>query len=257
MKRLLNKVITITGATKGIGRGIALDLAREGAQIVIGGRSKNEGESLVTEIQKEYGLEALFVQGDVKEEAYCNELIKKTVENFGRIDGLVNNAGIFPEVDFFECDSTLFDQVYAVNVRGAFMCSKFAAIKMVAQGGGSIVQIGSTHAFGASPHYSIYGTSKGELFSLSSYLAKNLAKRHIRSNWITVGWVLTPGELERITAKGHDLAWLEDIANQMIPLGGMQSCEDISYGVIYLLSDESRHVTDTDIKITGGFVPGH
>lgn len=257
MNRLLNKVVAITGATKGIGRGIALDLAAEGALVTIGGRDEHDGLSLVNEIWERFSRKAIFIPGDIKSEDYCKRFIQDTISNFGKLDGLVNNAGIFPEVSFFECDAELFDEVYAINVRGAFLCSKYAAKAMSETGGGSIVHIGSTHAFGASPHYSLYGTSKGALYSLSSFLAQNLASMKIRSNWITVGWVATPGEIERVQMDGHDLDWLNKISGKLIPLGSLQSTKDISYGVIYLLSDEAAQVTNTDIKITGGFVPAH
>ena len=257
MNRLADKVVAITGATKGIGRGIALQLARQGALVAAGGRSENEGRSLVEEIERDIGRPALFVPGDVADEAYCKRLIDETVERFGRIDGLVNNAGIFPDIPFCESDGALFDRVYRVNIRGAFLASQRAAAHMERQGGGSIVMIGSTHAFGASPLYSAYGTSKGAMYSLMQYLAKNLASKRIRANWITVGWVKTEGEIARVLADGHDEAWLEDIAGRMCPLGGLQDVEDTAYAVIYLLSDESRFVTETDIKVTAGFVPGH
>jgi NAD(P)-dependent dehydrogenase (short-subunit alcohol dehydrogenase family) len=197
------------------------------------------------------------VAGDVAEEAYCKRLVDEAMRAFGRVDGLVNNAGIFPDIPFYESDGALFDRVYGVNVRGAFLTSKYAAQRMEEGGGGSIVMIGSTHAFGASPHYSVYGTSKGAMYSLTQYLAKNLAAKKIRANWITVGWVKTDGEIARIQADGHDEAWLDDIANRMCPLGGLQGVEDIAFAAIYLLSDEARFITETDIKVTGGFVPGH
>lgn len=257
MNRLKDKVVIVTGATKGIGRGIALELAREGALVVAGGRSVPEGMSLVKEIRDGFDRPALFVAGDVAEEPYCQRLVDEAARAFGRVDGLVNNAGIFPEIPFYESDAELFDRVYRVNVRGAFLVSKFAAARMEEQGGGSIVMIGSTHAFGASPHYSVYGTSKGAMYSLTQYLAKNLAAKKIRANWITVGWVKTDGEIARIRADGHDEAWLDDIAGRMCPLGGLQGVQDIAYAAIYLLSDESRFVTETDIKVTGGFIPGH
>jgi NAD(P)-dependent dehydrogenase (short-subunit alcohol dehydrogenase family) len=257
LNRLEDKVVIVTGATKGIGRGIALELAREGALVVAGGRSAQEGMSLVQEIRDAYNRPALFVAGDIAEETYCKRLVDEAARAFGRVDGLVNNAGIFPDVPFYESDAALFDRVYQVNVRGAFLASKYAAMRMEEQGAGSIVMIGSTHAFGASPHYSVYGTSKGAMYSLTQYLAKNLAAKKIRANWITVGWVKTDGEIARILADGHDEAWLDDIAGRMCPLGGLQSVQDIAYAAVYLLSDESRFVTETDIRVTGGFVPGH
>lgn len=256
MNRLNGKAVVVTGATKGIGRDIALALAEEGAQVVVGGRSIPEGEACVEEIREKTGLDALFVAGDVAQEDDCRLLVEKTVERFGKIDGLVNNAGIFPQVDFFESDSELFDRVYAVNARGAFLCAKYAAIAM-GDRGGSIVNIGSTHAFGASPQYSVYGSSKGALYSISEYLACNLARKNIRSNWISVGWVSTDGEIERIRQLGHDEAWLDAEAARHIPLGRLQTGKDIAYGVIYLLSDESEQVTNSDIKITGGFRPSY
>ena len=253
--RLKDKAVVITGATKGIGRGVALALAREGALVAAGGRSQSEGDALVREIQELYGQDAIYIQGDIKDEDYCRRIIDETTDRFGRLDGLVNNAGIYPPVPFFETDGELFDEVYAVNARGAFLCSKYAVMQMSRQGGGSIVHIGSTHAFGGASQYSAYGTSKGALFSLCSYIARNHAKDKIRSNWITVGWVMTEGEAERLRREGHDAAGLEEYAAGAIPLGRLQTNDDIAYGVIYLLSDESAAVTETDIKITGGFLP--
>jgi len=240
----------------GIGREIAFGLAREGATPVLGGRSEKEGAAAANAIKAETGIEALYVGGDITDEGYCRELSDRAVARFGKLTGLVNNAGIYPPVDFFECDGNLFDKVYAVNVRGAYLCSKYAAAAM-GDVGGSIVHIGSTHAFGAASDYSVYGTSKGALYSFSAYLARNLARRNIRSNCITVGWVATESELERIAKAGHDLAWLEETGRRDIPLGRLQTGRDITMGAVYLLSDEAAMVTESDIKITGGYVPGY
>jgi len=240
----------------GIGREIALGLAREGAATVLGGRSEKEGEAAAKAIISETGMEALYFGGDITDEAYCRRLSEQAVARFGRLTGLVNNAGIYPPVDFFECDGELFDKIYAVNVRGAYLCTKYAAAAM-GDGGGSIVHIGSTHAFGAASDYSIYGTSKGALYSFNAYLARNLASRRIRSNYITVGWVATESELGRIAKAGHDLEWLEEKGRRDIPLGRLQTGHDIAMGAVYLLSDESAMVTESDIKITGGYTPKH
>ena len=254
--RLKDKVIVLTGATKGIGRGVAAMLLGEGAYLVAAGRSEADGAALIAEAEAKWPGRAVFVRGDICEEAYCETLMGEASSRFGRLDGLVNNAGLFPIVPFDETDSETFDRVYAVNARGAFMCSKFAIRHMAASGGGSIVHIGSTHAFGASPAYSAYGTSKGALYSLSSYIAKNYAKSRIRSNWITVGWVETELEYSRMQARGMDRAAANEFAGSLLPLAGaMQTAADVAYGVIYLLSDESATVTESDLRITGGFVP--
>jgi NAD(P)-dependent dehydrogenase (short-subunit alcohol dehydrogenase family) len=233
-------------------------LLEEGALLITAGRSVSDGESFIAESAVKYPERAVFVGGDIGDESYCMQLTDEAVARFGRLDGLVNNAGVFPLVPFDETDAATFDQVYAVNARGAFMCSKFAVRQMKANGGGSIVHIGSTHAFGASPAYSAYGTSKGALFSLSSYLAKNFAAHKIRSNWITVGWVETEIEYSRMEKRGLDKAAANEYAAKMLPLAnGMQTASDIAYGVIYLLSDESSTVTESDLRITAGFTPGH
>ena len=254
MDRLKGKVVAVTGATKGIGRDIAKALAGEGANVAIGGRSAAEGKAVARQIIDETGIDAIYIPCDVAVEEDCRNFIGKTYESFGGIDGLVNNAGIFPPVPFFESDGELFDRVYATNIRGAFLCSKYAAMAM-GDKGGSIVHIGSTHAFGASPHYSVYGTSKGALYSFGAYLARNMARKNIRSNCITVGWVATDGELERLRADGKDEDWLAEIGGKRMPLGRLQTGLDIAYAAIYLLSDESAQVTETDIKVTGGFQP--
>jgi len=254
--RLRDKVIVLTGTTKGIGRGVAADLLAEGAYLIAAGRSEEDAESLVVESEKLYPGRIAFKRGDVGDEAYCGSLIDEAAARFGRLDGLVNNAGVFPIVPFDETDAETFDRVYAVNARGAFMCSKFAVRQMAKNGGGSIVHIGSTHAFGASPAYSAYGTSKGALYSLNSYIAKNYAKSRIRSNWITVGWVGTELEYSRMAQRGLDRAAADEYAGQYLPLpGAMMKARDISYGVIYFLSDESVCVTESDLRITGGFAP--
>ncbi|MCL2060609.1 MAG: SDR family oxidoreductase [Oscillospiraceae bacterium] len=257
--RLKDKVIILTGATKGIGRGVTARLLEEGARLVTGGRTGAEGESLIAETEERFPGKAVFLQGDICEEAYCKSLSDEAVSRFGRLDGLVNNAGYFPVVPFFETDADVFDQVYAVNARGAFLCSKYAIMQMEKSGGGSIVQIGSTHAFGASAAYSAYGTSKGALYSLSSYIAKNYAKSRIRSNWITVGWVGTELEYSRAAGRGMDRAAADEMAGNTQPLKGsmLTAQHDIAYGLIYLLSDESESVTESDLRITGGFEPRH
>lgn len=254
--RLKDKVIVLTGATKGIGRGVAPKLLEEGALLVAAGRSQADGESLIAGTEAAYPGRTVFFRGDICDEAYCEALIGEAVSRFGRLDGLVNNAGLFPVKSFDETDAATFDQVFAVNARGSYMCGKFAVRQMAKNGGGSIVNIGSTHAFGASPAYSAYGMSKGALYSLSSYIAKNYAKYRIRSNWITVGWVETELEYSRMADRGLDRAAANEFAGQMLPLAGaMQTAADVAYGVIYLLSDESATVTESDLRITGGFAP--
>lgn len=253
MGRLQDKVVVVTGGTKGIGRGIATMAASEGAKIVINGRNEAEGAAIAREIMAEYGTEALFVRGDVSSVETCKQLIDTTLKTFGRIDGLVNNAGIFPWRTMLETDEELYDQVFNVNAKSAFFCSKYAIEAMKASGGGSIVHMGSTHGYGGMEELAAYACSKGAMLTLSKHIAANYARHGIRSNWVTVGWVATEGEVARVSGEGQGTEDLERLGREQVPLGRLQTVEDMAYGVIYLLADESAQVTGTELQISGGF----
>ena len=250
--RLKDKVIVITGATKGIGRGVAQVLAREGASLVVSGRNTGEGESLVREI-KEAGNRVEFIRADVSQIKDCFYLIDKTIEVFGKIDGLVNNAGIFPYFDFMDTTEETFDSVMATNAKGPFFTTQRALKYMMEQKSGSIVNIGSTHWEVGSKLISAYSVSKGALHTLTRHVAHHFAGFGIRCNWITVGWVFTPGEMSRVEKAGHDQNWLNERVSAAIPTGKIQTPEDIAHACVFLLSDESAQVTGTDIKANGGF----
>lgn len=251
--RLKDKVIVITGATKGIGKGTAILAAQEGAHIVISGRSQKEGEELAKQISQNYGVKALYIQTDLSQTADCKKLIDVTLEEFGCIDGLVNNAGFYPRNSLVETDEELFEQVFDINIKSAFFCSKYAVEQMMKQGGGSIVHMGSTHGYGGFSELAAYSCAKGAMHTLSKHIAKNYAPYKIRSNWITVGWVATDGEIARVEKDGQSKADLEQQGRDQVPSGRLQTEQDMAYGVIYLLSDESTQVTGTDLHITGGF----
>ncbi|AZN41337.1 SDR family NAD(P)-dependent oxidoreductase [Paenibacillus albus] len=250
--RLEGKVIVVTGATRGIGKGIARMCAAEGAKVIISGRNELEGNQVVTSIAQDFGAEARFVKKDISSEAGCRELIEETIAHFGRIDGLVNNAGIFPRSTILETTEEFFDSIFDVNVKGAFFCSKYAIAEMQKTGGGSIVQIGSTNGYKGSPDLVAYACSKGALRTLNRNIGVHYAGHGIRSNWVTVGWVASEGELELYGKLGYNEEQLQEWAATRIPTGRMQTSDDMAYGVIYLLSDESTQVTGTELSIAGG-----
>lgn len=254
MKRLQNKAIVITGSTYGIGTGIARMLVQEGAAVVLSGRNDQEGRKLQDELTLAGG-KALFIRTDISSVKDCNWLVDETVRTYGRIDGLINNAGIFPHIPFMETDEKTFDSVMSVNAKGPFFCTKQALTYMIKQCSGSIVNIGTTHWKLGADTLPAYGMSKGALHTMTQHVGYHFAKYGIRCNWVTVGWVLTPGELKRVEEAGHDLDWLKTLAKERIPSGSMQTEEDIAYACVYLLSDESKQVTCTDIEVTGGFQP--
>lgn len=251
-KRLDGKVVVVTGGTKGIGKGIALMCASEGAKVVISGRSEADGLKVVEEIRKLPDAQALFVRKDISSEQACKELMEEAVEHFGRIDGLVNNAGIFPRGTMTNTTEEQFDAIFNVNIKGAFFCCRYAIEAMLRNGGGSIVQIGSTNAYKGSRELAAYSCSKGAMLTLNRHIAANYAREGIRSNWVTVGWVASEGEIELHGRMGISEGDLVAMAQRAIPSGRMQTDTDMAYGVVYLLSDESSQVTGTELAISGG-----
>ena len=252
--RLHDKVIIVTGSTRGIGEDIAAIAAAEGARVVVSGRDVRAGEAVVARIAAAGGT-AAFVAADVALAADCARLVEAAVARFGRLDGLVNNAGIFPRGTLLETDEALFDQVFGVDLKGAFFCCRYGVAAMIRGGGGSVVNIGSTHAWAGSRDLAAYGVAKGALHTLTRHIAKNYAREGVRANWVTVGWVETPGEVARVEKEGRSAAWLRERGEERVPLGRLQTGEDIAWAAVYLLSDEAAQVTGTEIHVTGGFLP--
>ncbi|MFC5451211.1 SDR family NAD(P)-dependent oxidoreductase [Paenibacillus aestuarii] len=251
-KRLENKVVVITGATQGIGKGIALMCAEEGATVIVNGKNETDGVAVVRHIEEQYGTEAMFVQADISSEAACAQLIDSAVRRFGRIDGLVNNAGIFPRGSMINTTEALFDSIFAVNIKGAFFCSMYAIQAMQKAEGGSIVQIGSTNGYKGNKELAAYSCSKGAMLTLNRHIAAHYGRDRIRSNWITVGWVASEGEIELHENLGISEDELRKRGESYVPSGRLQTPEDIAYGTVYLLSDESSQVTGTELHINGG-----
>jgi NAD(P)-dependent dehydrogenase (short-subunit alcohol dehydrogenase family) len=251
MGRVNGKIAIVTGSTRGIGEGIARGLAAEGAAVVISGPNVAEGERVAQDIAGK-GQEAAFIAADVTRGEDCLHLAQATQERYGRVDVLVNNAGIFPSATLQDTTLELWDDVFAVNVRGAFLCAQCAIPIMQQQGGGVVVNIGSTLAYRGQADRVAYSASKGALLTLTKTLAQVYAKDRIRVNWVTVGWVETPGELELRNAIHADgKAFLQEHARNA-PFGRLETAEDIAAGVVYLASDEASHVTGCELNISGG-----
>ncbi len=253
-ERLQNKVVIVTGSTRGIGQDIAVLAAAQGARVVISGRDACAGEAVAERITAAGGT-AAFAAADVSVAAECARLVDSAVSRFGRLDGLVNNAGIFPRGTLLETDEALFDRVFGVDLKGAFFCCRYGVAAMIRSGGGSVVNIGSTHAWAGSRDLAAYAVAKGALHTLTRHIAKSYARERVRANWITVGWVETPGEVTRVEKEGRDAAWLRARGEERVPLGRLQTGEDIGWAAVYLLSDEAAQVTGTEIHVTGGFLP--
>lgn len=248
-----NQVVVITGGTKGVGRAVAIEAAKRGADIAIGGRSEKDGQATVEAIRALTGRDALFVPGNLQDVNQCRNLVEMAVQRFGKITGFLCYAGILPAASIINTEEELFDSVFDLNIKAAFFCCKYIIPAMIQAGGGSIVTIGSIHGYGGEEDRAAYACSKGALLTLTKHIAKNYAKHRIRANWVTMGWVATEGEMALRKEQGRDLAWLEDIASRSIPLGRLLTVEDHLEGILYLLSDASSMVTGSELHITGGY----
>jgi NAD(P)-dependent dehydrogenase (short-subunit alcohol dehydrogenase family) len=249
---LKGKIVVVTGGNKGLGRAMAVAAAAEGATLVIGGRSEKDGQETLSEIRAVSPCPARFVRCDLTRVSECRGLIETAEKEFGRIDGLVNYAGILPAGTLTESEESLFNEVFDLNIRAAFFCSKHAVISMMKNGGGSIINTGSPHQYGGQFDRAVYACSKGALLTLTKHIANNYAKHHIRCNTIVIGWMATPGELALRRKQGLDMAWLEEQGKKYVPMGRLQKAEDFVAGSNYFLSDGASQVTGTVLNVTGG-----
>lgn len=243
------KVALVTGASRGIGRGCALALAREGADVVINYRSHlTEAEDVAAEVRA-LGRQALIVQGDVGNAEHCANLVAATIQFFGRLDVLVANAAWSVRKPFLELDPKEWQGVLDVTLSGVFHVCQAACRQMVAQGeGGSVIAISSVHAVLAFKNSLPYNTAKAGLNHLIRSIANEMAPHAIRVNVVEPGWIETPGELQFATQ-----AQIEE-AGRKLPLGRIGTIEDIGSAVAYLASPQASYVTGSVLRVDGGFV---
>jgi NAD(P)-dependent dehydrogenase (short-subunit alcohol dehydrogenase family) len=249
--RLQGRVSVVTGSTGGMGEAIARLLAAEGASVVISGRRVGQGQQVAQSIVASGG-QAIFVRADVSREEDCVGLIRETLQHFDRLDILINNAAITPVEPPGEQSVELWDDVYNVIVRGAFLCCREAIPLMRQQGGGRIINIGSILGYCGPMDRLAYATAKGALLCMTKSMAYGLLADRILVNWITVGWVATPNEIDlRNKTHGDGQAFLDECGHSR-PLGRLETVHDIAAGVLYLASDEASHVTGCELNISGG-----
>ncbi len=252
--RLANKVAIITGGGSGMGRVASLLFAREGAKVTVADIDPKAGEEAVAEIQKAGG-EAIFVPVNVADESQAQRMVAATVERFGAVHVLYNNAGIMPADDGAVTDITeqTWDKVLDVNLKSAFFCCKYAIPEMMKAGGGSIINIASFVALlGCTVPQDAYTASKGGLIALTKSLAVQYARHGIRANAICPGPIETP--LLR-------MLWTsEEERNKRlnrIPLGRFGAPEDIVYLALYLASDEASWTTGAVMVADGGITSNY
>jgi glucose 1-dehydrogenase len=252
MERLKGKNVLITGASSGIGQAIAVRFAREGANVAINYRSGAEQADATRVLAKAartngHGRE-IIVQADVSDEQQVKQMFAKTSEAFGRLDVLVNNAGIQKPAPSHEIETSDFDRILSVNLRGPFLCSREAIRHFLSRpGGGVILNNSSVHEIIPKPKYLSYSVSKGGMENLTKSLALEYADRGIRVNAVGPGAVVTPinkAWIDNPKARGE--------VESHIPVGHAAGADEIASVFAFLASNEASYVTGQTIFACGG-----
>lgn len=243
--KLEGKVAVVTGASRGIGKAIALNLAKEGAKVVVNYNSSEEEANKVVESIKELNTEAIAVKADVSKFQESQVLIDTTLERFGKIDILVNNAGITRDNLLLRMSEEEFDKVVDVNLKGYFNCSKAVCRPMLKNKSGKIINITSVIGITGNSGQSNYAAAKAGVIGFTKSLAKELGAKGINVNAVAPGFIQTD-----MTDKLS-----EDVKNKIgenIPLKSLGTTEDVANLVKFLASEDSKYITGQTIAVDGG-----
>jgi len=252
--RLANKVAIITGSASGMGQAAAELFASEGASVIVTDINEHAGEETVKHIQHAGGS-AAFVKANIANEEEVKTLVEAAIGRFGRVDILYNNAGVMPEDDgsVTEITEATWDKVLDVNLKSAFLCSKYTIPHMIEQGQGSIINVASFVAFvGCTVPQDAYVASKGGMLALTKSLAVQYGRHGIRCNAICPGPIETPLLRPLWTSEEERNKRLN-----RIPLGRFGEARDIIYMALYLASDESSWTTGSWLSVDGGITSNY
>ncbi|HAX61903.1 MAG TPA: 3-oxoacyl-ACP reductase [Elusimicrobia bacterium] len=244
-QKLKDRVAIITGGAQGIGRAIAEKLAGEGAKIIIVDVAEEIAKKTVDEISKSQNVATLSLKVDVSSSIETEQMIKKTVEKFGRIDIMINNAGITRDNLLIRMSDDEWDKVIAINLKGVFNCSKAAAKIMMKQRAGKIVNIASVVGLMGNAGQANYSASKGGVIALTKTMARELASRNINVNAVAPGFIKTA-----MTEKLSDEQ--KKKLTDLIPLARLGETQDVANTVAFLCTDESSYITGEVISVNGG-----
>jgi 3-oxoacyl-[acyl-carrier protein] reductase len=249
MGQLDGQIAVVTGAGRGIGKGIALELARQGATVLINYNSSAEAaQEVVNQIESGGGL-ALAVQADVSDLEQASALIKTATDTYEKIDILVNNAGVTRDGLIMTMKEDDWDTVLDTNLKSAWNCSKAAARAMMKKRSGRIINITSVSGLAGQGGQTNYSASKAGLIGLTKSLAKELAARNVTVNAVAPGFIDT----DMTAALGEDMLKQVDEA---IPLGHRGSVQDVAYAVAFLASEQAAYITGQVLSVDGGLVMG-
>ncbi len=245
MGRLDNKVAIITGAGMGMGQAGAFLFAKEGAKVVVVDWNAEAGEKTVKTI-KDSGGEAIFVKADVSKARDVENMVKKTIDTYGKLDVIYNNAAIIGRPDFTEnMTEEEWEKIIAINLKGVWLGMKYAIPEMLKRGGGSIINTASQCGDRGTRNLSVYCAAKGGVLAITRVTAMELAKKKIRVNALNPGIIGTPMVLNMPKEEQEGFA-------AIIPQKRLGKPEEVAYAALFLASDESSHVTGHTLVVDGG-----
>lgn len=247
MSNLSGKVVLISGASRGIGRGIALEFAKESANVIINYKDDYESANNTKRYIEDLGGYGYIIKGDISSYEECRKMVNEVLYKFGRIDVLVNNAGISLINVFSFCTENDFDNILGTNLKGTLNLTHNVIKHMIERKTGSIINISSMWGEVGASCEVLYSTSKGGINAFTKALGKELAPSNIRVNAICPGVIDT--EMNDCFSQEEKESLLEDI-----PMGRMGSAEEIGKIAVFLSKDESSYITSQIIRVDGGFI---
>ncbi|MGP8068663.1 MAG: SDR family oxidoreductase [Candidatus Bathyarchaeia archaeon] len=251
--KLQGKVAVITGGTDGIGKAIAVTFAKEGAKIMIVGRDEKKGQNALEEVRR-FG-EATYFKGDVSDSPQVRKLVEDTIQRYGRIDVLINDAAVCPPGNVVTTSEETWDQVIDVNLKGVFLCCKYMIPHMQKTGGGAIVNIGSINSLMAMENEAAYDASKGGVLMLTRAMALDFAKARIRVNCICPGAIETPMLKASLDTSPDPKAARQSLTAKH-PLRRTGTPDEVAQAALFLATDASSFVTGAVIPVDGGILAG-
>ncbi|MCC6166999.1 MAG: SDR family oxidoreductase [Caldilineaceae bacterium] len=234
-QRLCDRVILVTGSTTGVGEAAARRCVAEGAQVMVHGRQEERAQAVCADL----GAAARYTICDLGEPAGCARLVAATIEQFGRLDGVVNNAALTTRSNLESTDTAFFDRMIAVNLRAPLLIIRAAVPEFRKHGRGVVVNIGSINGLAGEENLLAYSISKGGLTTLTRNLANALAAERIRINQLSLGWVATPNEIALKQREGLAPGWEKNVPRLFAPIGRLLAPEEAAAHIAYWLSDDS------------------